>query len=119
MKYQIGDDIIVLHTKEEGKVVELINNKMVLIEIRGVHFPAYIDQIDFPYFLRFTNKNKEAKPASKKYIDEIKKEKTVTPSQIPDEGVWLYLLPVYELDDFNDEIIQSFKIYLHNKNNQA
>ncbi len=119
MKYQPGDDIIVLHTKEEGKVVELINNKMILIEIRGVQFPAYMDQIDFPYFQRFTNKTKEIKPAPNKYIDQIQKEKSKTLSEIPDEGVWLYLLPVYELDDFNDEIIQSFKIYLHNKNNQA
>lgn len=119
MKYQLGDEIIVLHTKEEGKVIELINDKMVLIEIRGVQFPAYIDQIDFPYFQRFTKKNKDIKSAPKKYIDQIQKEKLTAPSEINDEGVWLYLLPAYELDDFNDEVIHSFKIYLNNKNNQA
>ncbi|MFZ8278351.1 hypothetical protein ACO1KY_14530, partial [Staphylococcus aureus] len=56
MKYQIGDDILVLHSNEEGKVVEIINDKMVMIEVRGVKFPAYMDQIDFPYFHRFTKK---------------------------------------------------------------
>ena len=56
MKYQIGDDILVLHSNEEGKVVDFINDKMVMIEVRGVKFPAYMDQIDFPYFKRFTQK---------------------------------------------------------------
>ena len=50
MKYQIGDEILVLHSNEEGKVVDFINDKMVMIEVRGVKFPAYMDQIDFPYF---------------------------------------------------------------------
>ena len=56
MKYQIGDEILVLHSNEEGKVVDFINDKMVMIEVRGVKFPAYMDQIDFPYYKRFTEK---------------------------------------------------------------
>ena len=56
MKYQIGDEILVLHSNEEGKVVDFINDKMLMIEVRGVKFPAYMDQIDFPYFKRFTQK---------------------------------------------------------------
>ena len=50
MKYQVGDDILVLHTNEEGKVIEIINDKMVMIEVRGVKFPSYTDQIDFAFF---------------------------------------------------------------------
>lgn len=56
MKYQIGDRIIVLHSNEEGEVIDIINDKMVMIEVRGVKFPAYLDQIDFPYYARFTAK---------------------------------------------------------------
>ena len=56
MKYEVGDKIIVLISDEEGKVVEIINEKMVMIEVRGVKFPAYMDQIDFPYFKRFSEK---------------------------------------------------------------
>ena len=56
MKYQVGDKIIVLHSDEEGKVIDIINEKMVMIEVRGVKFPAYMDQIDFPYFKMFTEK---------------------------------------------------------------
>ncbi len=56
MKYEIGDKIIVLHTDEEGTVIDIMNDKMVMIEVKGVKFPAYMDQIDFPYFKMFTQK---------------------------------------------------------------
>ena len=71
MKYEIGDKILVLATDEEGKVVELMNEKMVMIEVRGVKFPAYMDQIDFPYFKMFSQK----KTVEKKniYVDNIKR----------------------------------------------
>jgi len=76
MKYQVGDDILVLLSNEEGKVIEIIDEKIVLIEVRGVKFPAYMDQIDFPYFKRFTEKKLvEKKPAPKTYIDQVPKEK--------------------------------------------
>ena len=56
MKYQVGDEILVLHSNEEGHIIEIMNDDMVMIEVRGVKFPAYMDQIDFPYFKRFTQK---------------------------------------------------------------
>ena len=56
MKFQIGDKVLVLHSNEEGEVIDIINDKMVMIDVRGVKFPAYIDQLDFPYFKRFTEK---------------------------------------------------------------
>lgn len=116
MKYQIGDDIIVLHSNEEGKVIELINDKMVMIEIRGVKFPAYMDQIDFPYFYRFSKKKvvEEKKPA-KVFIDDIPREKP-KPNQVKvADGVWLSFVPRFVLDDFNDEVVDSLKIHLINK----
>jgi hypothetical protein len=76
LKYQSGDDIIILHTQEEGKVVEVLNEKMLLVEVRGVRFPAYVDQIDFPYYHRFVKKQKEPpKKPVKKYIENLPKEK--------------------------------------------
>ncbi|MEP6512322.1 MAG: Smr/MutS family protein [Parafilimonas sp.] len=122
MKYQAGDDIIVLHSKEEGKVVEVINDKMVLIEIRGVRFPAYVDQIDFPYFHRFTQKKvvEEKKPHQKKYIDEIPKERKFQKANIKTEdGVWLSLLPKFSFDEYDDEIVELIKIYLVNKTDKS
>jgi hypothetical protein len=121
MKYQVGDDIIVLHSNEEGKVIELISDKMVMIEVRGVKFPAYMDQIDFPYFQRFTKKKivPEKKPEAKLYIYQVPKEKPQpTQVKVPD-GVWLSFVPKFELDDFNDEVVDLLKIHLVNKTAEA
>jgi hypothetical protein len=117
VKYQPGDDIIILHTKEEGKVVEIINSKMLLAEVRGVRFPVYIDQVDFPYYHRFTNKQQSTnKKPSKKYIEDIPKEKN-TQSSTKEEGVWLSLIPKFSMDEFGDDVVDLFKLYLINKNN--
>jgi hypothetical protein len=115
MKYQIGDEILVLHSNEEGKVVDFINDKMVMIEVRGVKFPAYMDQIDFPYFKRFTQKKivEDQKPL-KQFIDNIPTEKPKPTAVKEETGVWLTLIPKFGLDDFNDEIVVSFKVHLVN-----
>ncbi len=120
MKYQIGDDIIVLHSNEEGKVVDIINDKMVMIEVRGVKFPAYMDQIDFPYFYRFTQKKKqtEQKPA-KVFVDSLPKEKPKPNTIKVDDGVWLSFIPKFDLDEFNDEVVDVLKIHLVNKTNNG
>jgi hypothetical protein len=117
MKYQVGDEIIVLHSNEEGRVVEIMNDKMVMIEVRGVKFPAYMDQIDFPYFLRFSKKKlvEEKKADPKLYIDQLPKEKP-KPNEIKvADGVWLSFIPKFSLDDFNDEVVDLLKIHLVNK----
>jgi hypothetical protein len=116
MKYELGDKIIVLHSDEEGKVVEFINDKMVMIEVRGVRFPAYMDQIDFPYFKMFSQK----KPVEKKkiFIDEIRKEKGSKKKEGAG-GVFLSFVPVYDKDVFDDEVVDKIKIYLVNQNEEA
>ncbi len=117
MKYQIGDEIIVLLSNEEGRVVEIMNDQMVMIEVRGVKFPAYMDQIDFPYFKRFTTKKlfPEKKAEPKVYIDQLPKEKP-KPNEIKvADGVWLSFVPKFSLDDFNDEVVELLKIHLVNK----
>ncbi len=117
MKYQIGDEIIVLLSNEEGRVVEIMNDQMVMIEVRGVKFPAYMDQIDFPYFKRFTTKKlfPEKKAEPKLYVDQLPKEKP-KPNEIKvADGVWLSFVPKFSLDDFNDEVVELLKIHLVNK----
>lgn len=120
MKYQIGDEIIVLLTHEEGKVVDVMNEKMVMIEVRGVKFPAYMDQIDFPYFYRFTKKKVvEEKVPSKVFIDNVPKEKPKPNTLKVADGVWLSFIPKFTIDDFNDEVVELLKIHLINKTNNA
>jgi len=115
MKFQIGDRVLVLHSEEEGEVVDIINNKMVMVDVRGVKFPAYIDQLDFPYFKRFTEK-KNIKPdkKSKQFIDEIPKEKKPVADKT-NTGVWLTFVPVLDTDEFGDEIVEELKIHLINR----
>jgi dsDNA-specific endonuclease/ATPase MutS2 len=116
MKYEVGDKIIVLHSDEEGKVVEIMNDKMVMIEVRGVKFPAYMDQIDFPYFKMFTQKKIVEK--KKIFVDNIKKEKA--PARVKTvDGVFLSLVPVYDKDIFDDDIVEKLKVYLINHNEET
>lgn len=113
MKYQVGDKIVVLHSNEEGEIVEIINDKMVLVDVRGVKFPAYMDQIDFPYFKRFSEKKLFTPKKEKKYIDNIKQERTAPVKKIA-EGVWLTFLPVMDTDEFGDDVVKELKLHLLN-----
>ena len=115
MKYQVGDDIIVVHSNDTGKVIEIVNDKMVMIEVKGVKFPAYMDQIDFPYFKRFTEKKLfPEKPKPKVYVDQVQKEKRRDEVKVAD-GVWLTLFPKFETDLFGDDIVDRFKVYIINR----
>ena len=116
MKYEIGDKIIVLHSDEEGKVTEIINEKMVMIEVRGVKFPAYMDQIDFPYFKMFSQKKLVEK--KKIYVEDVKREKPVAKKKVGD-GVFLSFLPVFDKDIFEDDVVEKLRIYLINQNEEA
>ena len=113
MKFQIGDKVTVLHSNEEAEVVEMINDKMVLVDVRGVKFPAYIDQLDFPYFKRFSEKNIQPQKKSKTFIDQVPVDKSKT-AKNPMDGCWLRILPVSDTDEFGDEVVESLKIYLVN-----
>ena len=121
MKYQVGDEILVLLSNEEGRVVEIMNDQMVMIEVRGVKFPAYMDQIDFPYFKRFTEKKlvTEKKAPPKIFIDQVPKEKIQPVRTKVADGVWLSFIPKFFLDDFNDEVVELLKIHLLNHTHNA
>lgn len=120
MKFQVGDRVLVLHSEEEGEVVDIINNKMVMVDVRGVKFPAYIDQLDFPYFKRFTEKNKASQPAKKpkKHIEEVPKEKNIAADKTQ-TGIWLTFIPVMDTDDFGDEVVEELKIHLVNRTSKT
>jgi len=116
MKFQVGDRVLVLHSNEEGEVIDIINDKMVMVDVRGVKFPAYTDQLDFPYFKHFSEKKLFPKKKEKKYIDDIKKEKQ---GQKISDGVWISFLPVTDTDEFGDEVVEELKIHLVNRTGVA
>lgn len=118
MKFQVGDIVLVMHSNEEGEVVDIINDKMVMIDVKGVKFPAYTDQIDFPYFKRFTEKKLFSPQKEKKYVDDIKTEKS-TPRERKTDGVWLTFLPVITTDEFGDDVVDELKLHLLNRTETA
>src|ERR1043165_2737908 len=114
MKFQIGDRVLVLHSNEEGEVIDIINNKMVMVEVRGVKFPAYVDQLDFPYFKRFTEKKLFAPKKEKKFIDDVPREKKKIAQRVGD-WVWVTFIPVMVSDEFGDDIVTELKVHLVNR----
>ena len=118
MKFQVGDKILLLHSNEEGEVIDIINDKMVLVDVDGVKFPAYIDQIDFPYYKRFTEKQVTQAKKEKTYIDDVKKEKPEAIAK-KENGVWLTFLPVMKTDEAGDEVVKEIKLHLLNQTNQS
>lgn len=121
MKFEVGDEIVVIQTNEEGRIVEAISDDMYIVEVRGVKFPIYKDQIDFPYFKRFTEKKlfPPAKP-DKTYIDQVPVEKKNQTNDIKaDDGIWLSFIPKFIFDEFGDDLVDYFKIYLVNHTSDA
>ena len=114
MKFQIGDKVVVLHSNEEGEVKEIINPKMVMVDVRGVRFPAYTDQLDFPYFKRFSEQKLFPEKKEKKFIDEVPIEKKKITDKIVD-GVWITFIPVLSTDDFGDDVVDELKVHLVNR----
>jgi hypothetical protein len=115
MKFEKGDAVVVKHSNEDGVVEEILGKDMVLVNVRGVKFPAYTDQLDFPYYKMF-KKEKPAGPPKlpKKYIEDVKREKA-TPKYKVKDGVWLLLFPVFSKDVFDDDVVEGFKIFLVNQ----
>ena len=112
MKYQEGDKILVTATGEKGVVVEWINKKMLTIDVGGIQFPVYADQIDFPYFNDFTKKKQ---PSSKKSTSiEIPRKEKIIEKNIPLDGVHLSFFPVLDKDDFEDDVFSHYRVYLLN-----
>ncbi len=112
MKFQVGDKVLVLHSNEEGEIIEILNNKMVIVDVKGVKFPAYIDQLDFPYFKQFSEKKLFPKKKEKQHIDDVRKEKE--PPHKTVDGVWLSFLPVIDIDEFGDDVVEVLKVHLIN-----
>ena len=40
MKFQVGDKVLLIHSNEEGEVIDVINKQMVTVDVGGVQFPA-------------------------------------------------------------------------------
>jgi hypothetical protein len=113
LKFQIGDRVLILHSGEEAEVIDIINDKMLLVDVEGVQFPVYMDQVDFPYLKRFSGKAAPPPVKEKKYIDDIRKEKPGSIEKTED-GMWLTFLPLMKTDDAGEEVVWLMKLHLIN-----
>ena len=113
MKFDIGDTVLLLHSGEEGVIVEELNNDMVKVNVNGTIFPVHIDQIDFPYFKRFTEKNftKRKPPVVPGEFLPVEKQK---PEKRPEKGVLISFLPEYD-HSTSEPLVRLLKIYLVNE----
>jgi hypothetical protein len=115
MKFEVGDKVVVTHSNEEAEVVDIINDKMVMIDVRGVKFPAYVDQLEYPYFKRFSEKKLFPTPKKEKqFIDDVPREKKKITQRVVD-GVWITFIPIMDTDDFGDDIVLELKVHLVNR----
>lgn len=119
MKFSVGDAVLVRHTKEEGKVVSIINNDMVELEVLNTRFPAFVDELDHPYLERFVSKKMNSKKKALSLDD--------FPSERPgfvqgdanahsglEQGFYFSLIPVYFFDA-DEEQIARLKLYFINQ----
>ena len=118
MKYQLGDTVLILHSNEEAKIIEIMNPDMLLVEVEGISFPVYMDQVDFPYFKRFSEKKMFSSKKEKKYVDDIRKEKPAL-SLPGEDGVWISFLPVMQLNEYGEEQVDHLKLHLVNRTHAA
>lgn len=116
MKFTVGDLVRVKKTGEEGKVIRLLDDDMVEVNINQVLFPVHIDEVEHPYFHWFTQKQRSKKISATALIDHLPQEKKKKKSELAQftPGCSLQFLPVYEDDGF-EEVIVMLKIYLINQ----
>jgi hypothetical protein len=67
MRYQIGDLVRVKNTGEEGKVIKDHGHNMLLINIDGVEFPIFENEVEHPYLNWFLEKKTKTTHPTKAY----------------------------------------------------
>jgi hypothetical protein len=114
MKFSVGDKIIVKKTGEEGFIETITTGKIIHVNIAGVSFPIFEDEIDHPYLTWFLNAQKEVKKKSKVLAENIKPEKNKFKERTLPEGMYLVFLPIYTNDGW-DESIEKCRLFLYNE----
>ncbi len=119
MKFSVGDKVLVKHTKEEGKVIAIINEEMVELEVLNTHFPAFVDELDHPYLEWFTNKKTNSKKRALS-LEDFPSEQTGFAKGANqshsglENGFYFSIIPVYFFDAA-DEQISRLKLYFINQ----
>ena len=71
MKFQIGDTVLILHSNEEAQVVDIIDDKMVLVDAgaeTSLHYAGDLTRT-FPVGRAFTSRQRELYTVVENAID--------------------------------------------------
>ncbi|MEO6834091.1 MAG: Smr/MutS family protein [Chitinophagaceae bacterium] len=115
MKFSIGDAVRLKRTGEEGHILSFLSPGLLEVEVHGLSFPVYEDDLEHPYLNWFTEK-KKAIP--KKKLPEILPEKPENRVQRLARGIYLSFLPQFSSGQ-EEEVIECFKIFLLNETADA
>lgn len=121
MKYEPGDKIRLKRTGEEGTLRTILDKEMVEIEVGGVLFPVFVDELEHPYlswFAKLTQEKQEQQQKQKEREKILANHRAAhsdlfaagqRPAKHP-SGVHLAILP--EFASQQEDLVAALKIYL-------
>lgn len=113
MKFSVGDPVYIKSNKEEGVIVEIIDQRTAKVKAQNSEFHVFFEDLEHPYLNWFLQQNKQKK-AGKIFIDNIQAENGRERPRDILPGVSVVCFPQYKLDEF-DEFVSHIKIYLYNE----
>lgn len=110
MLFEPGDQVWLVHSGERATVVNILSEDMLEVDVEGIRFPVYADQVEYPYFRDFTSQPKYIrKPIPG---DALPVEKPQQTTRI-ETGLWLQFFPIFRTS--SEEEIERIKIFLANE----
>ncbi len=112
MKFSIGDKVLMKQTGEEGVVTAYLSKEILEVDVNGVVFPVYLDEVDHPYLKWFTeNSKKKQSPTAQ---PEIPTEQIKTRQQRLPRGIYLSFFPQF-IKQSQEDVVESLKVFLVNE----
>lgn len=108
--FQPGDEVRLIHSGEKATVVNILDDDMIEVEVDGICFPVYADQVEYPYFKDFMQQPGKIKKTLPGYALPVEKPR---PVKRMETGLWVQFFPVYRTA--SEEEVQSVKIFLANE----
>ena len=111
MKFTIGDRVVMKRTGEEGVITAIHKKGLLEIDIAGIVFPAFEDEVDHPYLRWFLEQRKKQPAATSSSAEMIPVERPKTAATRAVQGVQLQFVPQFATQG-KEEIIAGVSIHL-------
>lgn len=98
-------------TDEVGRVVALLDEEFILVQMGNDEIPVLIDELEHPYLKWFLEKEKSRKNI---YVDDIKPETKKSIENALGPGIYWILRPVYR-EDVYEEHVHRFEMFFQNQ----